>query len=394
MLARAVDTVTPERAGRDRRSRRGERRRDAVLAAAAGPLALRARRRGRPGNAGTLLRSAEAAGAAAVVFCGTLGRPEQPQVRAGLGRRAVPRARGERGRRGRRARRPAGAAACAAWPPWSRGGTPYDEVDLDRAGGRGARQRGPRAAAGGAAARRPAGHHPDGRPGRVAQRRHGGHGAVLRGPPPAALGRWRTAEPIGERRPPERGASPSPCARRDRRHRGRRPAPHRRAPRPSTSCVRSTRSCWASGRRSSPFKSQARRPRPRRPPRGRRRVNRVRDALEAALGGRARRARAGRARRAQLAGRAARPHRGPARRAAPGTSTSSPRPWRRSRTCSSAWASPSPRAPRSRPTGTTSGPSTSRRTTRPATCTTRSTSRWASRARRCCAPTPRRCRCG
>ena len=80
--------------------------------------------------------------------------------------------------------------------------------------------------------------------------------------------------------------------------------------------------------------------------------------------------------------------------AAPATCTSSPRRWRRSRTCSSGWASPSPRVPRWRPTGTTSAPSTSRPTTRPGTCTTRSTSRWASRAPPCCAPTPRRCRCG
>ena len=51
-----------------------------------------------------------------------------------------------------------------------------------------------------------------------------------------------------------------------------------------------------------------------------------------------------------------------------------------SRTCSSAWASPSPRAPRSRPTGTTSRPSTCPPTTRPAACGTRSTSTSASPA--------------
>ena len=38
------------------------------------------------------------------------------------------------------------------------------------------------------------------------------------------------------------------------------------------------------------------------------------------------------------------------------TSTSSPRPTNGSRTSSSAWASPSPKGPRSRPTGTTSRP--------------------------------------
>jgi len=40
------------------------------------------------------------------------------------------------------------------------------------------------------------------------------------------------------------------------------------------------------------------------------------------------------------------------------------------------------------------GASTSRPTTRPATCTTRSTSSTASQARRCSGPTPRRCKCG
>ena len=53
------------------------------------------------------------------------------------------------------------------------------------------------------------------------------------------------------------------------------------------------------------------------------------------------------------------------------TSTWSPRPATASRTCSSAWASRWPRAPRSRPTGTTSRPSTSRPATRPGACTTR-----------------------
>ena len=81
-------------------------------------------------------------------------------------------------------------------------------------------------------------------------------------------------------------------------------------------------------------------------------LNRVRDALEAALS-----ARRGEleqdARRVQL--QAERldltevpPTTGPV------TSTSSRSRWSGSRTSSSAWASPSPRAPRSRPTGTTS----------------------------------------
>ena len=123
-------------------------------------------------------------------------------------------------------------------------------------------------------------------------------------------------------------------------------------------------------------------------------LNDARTALEAAAGGRRRRAGGGRAARpgSRPSGSTS-PRSPPTRRARPPP----PRhPGHRatSRTCSSGWASPSPRVPRSRPTGTTSARSTSRRATRPATCTTRSTSSSASRARRCCARTRRRCRSG
>ena len=80
-----------------------------------------------PGNAGTVLRTADAAGAAAVVFAGDARRPVQRQVRAGLGRQPLPRRRGPRaatrpGRRRRAARRRA--ARCS--PP-----TGYGADDLD-----------------------------------------------------------------------------------------------------------------------------------------------------------------------------------------------------------------------------------------------------------------------
>ena len=94
--------------------------------------------------------------------------------------------------------------------------------------------------------------------------------------------------------------------------------------------------------------------------------------------------------------RAARPH-GVRRQArAVATPTSSPRRGSGSRTCSSASASRSPKAPRSRPTGTTSRPSTWARTTRRAATATRCSSITPapSRAAPCCAPTRRRCRSG
>jgi TrmH family RNA methyltransferase len=85
VLARAVDTVTPN--GLAAIAARVEVSLDAALAAAAaGPLALVLVDVADPGNAGTLLRAAEAAGAAAVLFGGASVDPSNPKcVRASAG---------------------------------------------------------------------------------------------------------------------------------------------------------------------------------------------------------------------------------------------------------------------------------------------------------------------
>jgi TrmH family RNA methyltransferase len=85
VLARAVDTVTPN--GMAAIARKVEVGLDEALAAAAtGPLALVLVDVADPGNAGTLLRAAEAAGAAAVLFCGTSVDPSNAKcVRASAG---------------------------------------------------------------------------------------------------------------------------------------------------------------------------------------------------------------------------------------------------------------------------------------------------------------------
>ena len=67
-----------------------------------------------PGNAGTVLRSADAAGADAVVFVRRHGRPLQPQDGALVGRLALPRPPRGGGRSGHRPRRPRGGGAPAA----------------------------------------------------------------------------------------------------------------------------------------------------------------------------------------------------------------------------------------------------------------------------------------
>ena len=70
VLARAVDTVTPN--GVAAVARRVETSLDdALVRAARGPLALVLVDIADPGNAGTLVRAAEAAGASAVLFCGS-----------------------------------------------------------------------------------------------------------------------------------------------------------------------------------------------------------------------------------------------------------------------------------------------------------------------------------
>jgi TrmH family RNA methyltransferase len=82
-LARVVDTVTPQPVAAVARLAPTS---PASAAAAAGPLALVLVGVGDPGNAGTLLRSAEAAGAGAVLFCDGSVDPYGPKcVRSSAG---------------------------------------------------------------------------------------------------------------------------------------------------------------------------------------------------------------------------------------------------------------------------------------------------------------------
>ncbi len=82
-LARAVDTVTPHGVAAVARLRETPA---ADALAAAGPLALVLVGVSDPGNAGTLLRSAEASGAGAVVFCDSSVDPFGPKcVRSSAG---------------------------------------------------------------------------------------------------------------------------------------------------------------------------------------------------------------------------------------------------------------------------------------------------------------------
>jgi len=85
VLARCVDTVTPQ--GLAAVARRIDVPvEEAIAAAAHGPLTLVLVDVADPGNAGTLLRAAEAAGAAAVLFCGTSVDPTNAKcVRASAG---------------------------------------------------------------------------------------------------------------------------------------------------------------------------------------------------------------------------------------------------------------------------------------------------------------------
>lgn len=85
VLAGAVDTVTPQGvAAIAPRIEVGVA--EAVAAGAAGPLVLVLVDVNDPGNAGTLVRAAEAAGAAAVLFCGSTVDPCNPKcVRASAG---------------------------------------------------------------------------------------------------------------------------------------------------------------------------------------------------------------------------------------------------------------------------------------------------------------------
>jgi TrmH family RNA methyltransferase len=85
VLRKAVDAVTPQ--GMATIAHRPEVAREVALAAAAqGGLTLVLVDIADPGNAGTLLRAAEAAGAAAVLFCGDSVDPCNPKcVRASAG---------------------------------------------------------------------------------------------------------------------------------------------------------------------------------------------------------------------------------------------------------------------------------------------------------------------
>jgi RNA methyltransferase, TrmH family len=125
-LARVVDTVTPQGVAAVARLPPTS---PADATAAAGPLALVLVGVGDPGNAGTLLRSAEAAGAGAVLFCDDSVDPFGPKcVRSSAGslfRLAVVRA----------CAWDAAAAALAAAgvrtvATLARGAPPYDRADL------------------------------------------------------------------------------------------------------------------------------------------------------------------------------------------------------------------------------------------------------------------------
>lgn len=126
VLARVTDTATPQPVAAIGRFVEVS---PAAATAVAGPLALVLVGVGDPGNAGTLLRSAEAAGAGAVLFCEGSADPYAPKcVRASAGsifRVAVTRSAGARDALEWIASAGLGTVATVA-----RGAQPYDEVDL------------------------------------------------------------------------------------------------------------------------------------------------------------------------------------------------------------------------------------------------------------------------
>jgi TrmH family RNA methyltransferase len=130
VLRKAVDTVAPQ-AMAAVATRRATTIADAVAAAAAGPAALVLVDVADPGNAGTLLRAAEASGAAAVLFCGASVDPCNPKcVRASAGALfQLPVADGGDARTVLEDL--AGAGVCTV-ATVVRGGTAYDELDLTR----------------------------------------------------------------------------------------------------------------------------------------------------------------------------------------------------------------------------------------------------------------------
>ena len=128
VLARAVDTVTPQ--GVAAIAARVDVELDqALVAAARGPMVLVLVDVADPGNAGTLLRAAEASGAAAVLFCGSTVDPCNPKcVRASAGALFhVPVAIGGRAVTVLERLQEAGVASAGTVV---RGGRPYDAVDL------------------------------------------------------------------------------------------------------------------------------------------------------------------------------------------------------------------------------------------------------------------------
>jgi TrmH family RNA methyltransferase len=128
VLARAVDTVTPNGVAAIA-ARTPAATQSVLAAAAAGPLTLVLCDVSDPGNAGTLLRAAEAAGAAAVLFCGASVDPTNAKcVRASAGALFhVEWAEGGDAVAMVGALRAAGVRSAASVV---RGGRPYDSADL------------------------------------------------------------------------------------------------------------------------------------------------------------------------------------------------------------------------------------------------------------------------
>jgi TrmH family RNA methyltransferase len=128
VLARSVDTTTPQ--GVAAIAARPEvDLATAIAAAAKGPFALILVNVADPGNAGTLLRAAEAAGAAAVLFCGGSVDPCNPKcVRASAG--ALFHLPVSGGGDALVVLEGLGQAGVRRAATVVRGGTPYDEVDL------------------------------------------------------------------------------------------------------------------------------------------------------------------------------------------------------------------------------------------------------------------------
>jgi TrmH family RNA methyltransferase len=126
VLARVTETVTPQPVAAIARFVDVA---PEAAASAAGPLALVLVGVGDPGNAGTLLRSAEAAGAGAVLFCDGSVDPYGPKcVRASAG--SVFRVAVTRSADAAEALPQLSAAGLTTVATLARGAQPYDHVDL------------------------------------------------------------------------------------------------------------------------------------------------------------------------------------------------------------------------------------------------------------------------